>query len=154
MTATVKIDAFNGLQDILAHGYTRNPNAEVFLRLSGNKIQVGSYNGSNHYTESTLSNDDLGQWITFTGTYDGTNWNLYKDGVLIASSASSVGAVTVNADWVIGASAQNDRFFDGDIKDVAIWDSALSAEEIQLYRQYGACQYAILNKSTDRKSVV
>ena len=148
LTATVKIDAFGGAQDILAHGYTRNPNAEVFLRLSGNKIQVGSYNGSNHYTESTLSNDDLGQWITFTGTYDGTNWNLYKDGVLIASSASSVGAVTVNADWVIGASAQNDRFFDGDIKDVAIWDSALSAEEIQLYRQYGACQYTSLNKST------
>ena len=148
LTATVKIDAFNGLQDILAHGYTRNPNAEVFLRLNGSNIQVGSYNGSTRCASASLDASDLGQWITFTGTYDGTNWNLYKDGVLIASSASSVGAVTVNADWVIGASAQNDRFFDGDIKDVAIWDSALSAEEIQLYRQYGACQYAILNKST------
>ena len=130
LTATVKIDAFNGLQDILAHGYTQNPNAEVFLRLNGNKIQVGSYNGQTYYTESTLSESDLGQWITFTGTYDGENWNLYKDGVLIASSASSVGAVTVNADWVIGASAQNNRFFDGEIKDVAIYRSALTASQV------------------------
>ena len=130
LSATVKIDSFNGFQDILAHGYTFSPAGEVFLRLNGNKIQVGSYNGQTYYAESTLSESDLGQWITFTGTYDGENWNLYKDGVLIASSASSVGAVTVNADWVIGASAQNNRFFDGEIKDVAIYRSSLTASQV------------------------
>ena len=148
LSATVKIDSFNGFQDILAHGYTFSPAGEVFLRLNGNLIQVGSYNGPTYGATALLDASDLGQWITFTGTYDGENWNLYKDGVLIVSTPSAVGAVTVNADWVIGASAQNDRFFKGEIKDVAIWDSALSAEEIQLYRQYGPCQYAALNKST------
>ena len=148
LSATVKIDAFGGAQDIIAHGYTLSPDAEIFLRLSGNEIQVGSYDGTTYFTAAALTAADLGTWITFTGTYDGENWNLYKDGVLIVSTPSAVGAVTVNADWVIGASAQNDRFFKGEIKDVAIWDSALSAEEIQLYRQYGPCQYAALNKST------
>ena len=148
LSATVKIDSFNGFQDILAHGYTFSPAGEVFLRLNGNLIQVGSYNGPTYGATALLDASDLGQWITFTGTYDGENWNLYKDGVLIVSTPAPVGAVTVNADWVIGASAQNDRFFKGEIKDVAIWDSALSAEEIQLYRQYGPCQYASLNKST------
>ena len=148
LSATVKIDSFNGLQDIFAHGYTFSPAGEVFLRLNGNLIQVGSYNGPTYGATAPLDASDLGQWITFTGTYDGENWNLYKDGVLIVSTPSAVGAVTVNADWVIGASAQNDRFFKGEIKDVAVWDSALSAEEIQLYRQYGPCQYAVLNQST------
>ena len=51
------------------------------------------------------------------------------NGALLASRADTVGSLTVNANWHIGSSNGNSRFFDGEIREVAIWDSALNAAQ-------------------------
>jgi len=81
------------------------------------------------------------------GTYDGANWNLYRNGTLLTSRADTTGALTVNANWHIGSSNGNSRFFDGEIREVAIWDSALTAAQ-------AAAVYAGTTPSADYPTVV
>ncbi len=131
IAAWVKPESKTGVQDIIAHGYTRNPNAEVFLRISGGQYQIGSWNGSNHMISVNIPTSDIGSWVHLCGTYDGTHWRLYRNGELAGILEDSVGAVTVNADWTVGASMNGtDRFFHGVIDEVNIFDSAISEEMI------------------------
>ena len=76
---------------------------------------------------------DLNHWVQLAGTYDGTAWNLYRDGQPIATTADATGAVPVNADWVIGAGAVSGdrRFFSGGIADAQIYGAALSASDVE-----------------------
>ncbi|MDO4551383.1 MAG: LamG-like jellyroll fold domain-containing protein [Planctomycetia bacterium] len=130
LSAWVKPESTDGLRVILTHGHTATPKREVFLRIHDGKYQVGSWNGSNHLVEFTIPAEDLNSWTHLTGTYDGSAWNLYRNGELVASSDDATGALTVNADWVIGANVHAARSFDGEIRSVAIWNSALAASEI------------------------
>ncbi len=79
-----------------------------------------------------------GQWVFLAGVYDGTQWDLYRDGVLVGTSGAMTqgaqetsslggfggGTPTVgSANWAIGSSGSGtDRFFQGEIDDASIWD--------------------------------
>ena len=69
------------------------------------------------------------------------------NGELLASNVDTVGSLTVNANWHIGSSNGNSRFFDGEIREVAIWDSALNAAQ-------AAAVYAGTTPSADYTTVV
>ena len=69
------------------------------------------------------------------------------NGALLASNADTVGSLTVNANWHIGSSNGTSRFFDGEIREVAIWDSALNATQ-------AAAVYAGTTPSADYPTVV
>ncbi len=63
--------------------------------------------------------------------YDGTAWKLYGSGVLLASTADTTGAVAVSGNWAIGSTGSGtERFFQGSIDNVNIYDRALSPAEI------------------------
>ncbi len=131
LAAWVKPESKNGIQDIIAHGYTQNPNAEVFLRINNGQYQIGSWNGSDHRISYAVPTSDIGSWVHLCGTYDGTCWRLYRNGTEVASAEDSVGAVSVNANWTVGASADGvDRFFQGVVDEVKIYDSAISEDLI------------------------
>lgn len=124
--------ATDGIRNIIAHGYTLNPNAEVYFRVINGKYQVGSWNGSDHYTQYPIDNADINNWVHLAGVYDGKNWILYKNGVKVASSASGTGAITVNAPWAIGSRGDgSERFFEGFIARAGIFNRGLSATDIQ-----------------------
>ncbi|MDB6111657.1 MAG: putative Immunoglobulin I-set domain protein [Pedosphaera sp.] len=115
---------------------------EVFLRISGANYQVGSSDGTTTNSASfPVPAGDLGgsSWIHLAGTYDGANWKLYRNGALVATAASAVGARAVtNADWAIGATGNGwaDNFA-GSIDEPAIYNQALSASRIATHYTLG-----------------
>ncbi|HEY6229488.1 MAG TPA: LamG domain-containing protein, partial [Verrucomicrobiae bacterium] len=110
---------------------------EVFLQIdgAGANYTVGSSDGTNSFTATAaVPAADLtaNQWVHLAGTYDGTNWKLYRNGTLIATSAAATGALPVpNGDWAIGSTGEGwADIFNGSIDEPAIYNKALSAAQI------------------------
>ncbi|HWN71766.1 MAG TPA: LamG domain-containing protein [Haliangium sp.] len=123
--------AIDGFRIVVAHGTSFSPNGEVYLRLEADDYQAGSWNGGDHRAVSPIPPDDRDTWVHLAGVYDGETWRLYRNGVEV-DTGGDIGAVTVNEVWAIGARsrASADRFFQGEIDEVRIYDRALSVEEI------------------------
>ena len=130
LEAWVRPGATDGIRDIVTHGYTLTPSAEVYLRIANGNYQVGSWNGTDHVAAVPVPAGDVGTWVHLAGVYDGSAWHLYRNGSLLASSTDPVGAVAVGGGWTIGGSQVNDRPFLGDIDEVRIWNAGLSAVSI------------------------
>lgn len=169
MEAWIKPDAVQGeTARIISHGpkilsnfLTTSPipdnavtnSTEVFLRIDGNganytvgAIQVTYTNdfevGSNIYSASLpIPAGDLGgsDWVHLVGTYDGTNWKLYRNGAQVASQAAPLGALAVDAgDWAIGSMGNGwANNFAGGIDEVAIYDKALTPAQVALHYMAG-----------------
>ena len=132
LSAWVKIEETGGYRGILEHGYYGG--REVFLRVASGKYQVGIYQSkTNSMAEAAVDPADIGTWVHLVGTYDGSSWNLYKNGELIASSPSTVGVLPVNCDWLIGGSQATNRCFKGEIRDAGIWNVAMTPDEVSAY---------------------
>jgi len=130
---------------ILAHGWD-GAKGETFLRISrgsggsgygdGNYYEVGVTDGSSYYDTATfpIPAADIGNWVFLAGTYDGTNWNLYRNGKLVASQPATHGARVTTSRWSVGArsdpSAASGTYFGGFIDEPAIFGTALSAANI------------------------
>jgi len=131
-------------QVVISHGFRFHPDQEVALRLGGgqcgntagpDKWAAGSWDGGDHFAVTSFVPDDMGTWIHLAGTYDGTSWRLYRDGVEVSVTATTVGAISVDADWTIGGKAPGDpnyaeRFLHGHIDDVRIYNRALTPSEV------------------------
>ena len=109
--------------------------SEVFLAIDANgNYSVGSSEDglTFHQASAPVPAADIGSWVHLAGTYDGANWNLFHNGTLIASTADSVGAVTVdNAGWAIGSTGNGwTENFNGAIDEVAVYNYALSPAQV------------------------
>ena len=133
LAAWIRPDLSDGRRNIIVHGHTYSPKSEVIFRIRDGEYQVGSWNGVNYVATSTIPADDvgLGNWVHLAGTYDGTTWRLYRNGVEVASTTNVTGALTVAEDWAIGARGTGtERFFDGGIDEPKIYSKALTEAEI------------------------
>ena len=87
----------------------------------------------------TATNVTLGEWHLGVATYDNAtgDMRLYLDGALIANTTHAVGGPIDAGPTVpvaIGANGTAERFFDGILDDVRVYNRALSATEIaELY---------------------
>ncbi|MBR0236855.1 MAG: hypothetical protein IJQ39_02065, partial [Thermoguttaceae bacterium] len=131
LSAWIIPESTSGAQNIIAKGYSTHPNGEIFLRIANGKYQVGSWTGSNHMAEFAIPSSDIGERVHLAGTYDGTTWRLYRNGVEIASTVDNIGAVEVDGAWAVGARGTGtERFFNGVIDEVVISSTAFTAQEI------------------------
>jgi hypothetical protein len=124
----------SNLGNILAKGFWLNPNSEIFLRYAGqiDSWRVASWDGVVHGTEVAGASADIGQWVHLVGSYDGVAWNLYRNGILAASTTDPTGAVLVPNDWAMGARGTGtERFFHGLIDELYLFDTAISEDDIQ-----------------------
>ncbi|NJO06653.1 MAG: LamG domain-containing protein [Chloroflexaceae bacterium] len=136
LAAWVRPQATDSIRNIIARGYMLTPNGEVFLRIANGQYQIGSWNGTDHFASSAagVATADIGQWVHLVGTYDGTTWRLYRNGVAIATQAALTGAVPVNSPWAIGARfTGSERHFVGGIDEAGIFNRAWSANEVQTF---------------------
>lgn len=105
------------------------------------KIRIGFFNGA--WRNTSGFTPTLNTWYHVVGTYDGTTMKEYVDGAP-TSSASSLGTsssggvgVRVARRWDETATSTN--YFPGDIGLTRVWDSALSAAQVQeLYNEHAA----------------
>ncbi len=133
IAAWIKSDDVGGERNIIAKGYVFDPHGEIRLQLNGNTYNFGSLDsGGQHQVAEDGADADVGRWVHLAGTYDGSNWNLYRNGLLVNSAEDSVGAVPVAVGWSIGSRGGDmiDQLFDGLIDDVRIYNRALTQDEI------------------------
>jgi len=176
MMAWVKPGVKDCFRNIIAHGWDGN-SAETFLRISRsddgsgygvqdkNFYEVGVTDGAadTYYNSATfqIPDGDLVNWVFVAGTYDGTHWNLYRNGALVASVASDNGARDVTNRWSIGSRSDEvlsgtahgpfeaeGLFFGGLIDEPAIFGTALSASDINTI--YNAAQVSPVISSAVR----
>jgi hypothetical protein len=167
MEAWVQITDTNFDQFIVGHGpYPNNDNPSQVANILGITVDYNLTNNPNsngyyfieRYQETAtptnvgaycpIPSADLpqgdgaaGPWVYLAATADGTAWNLYRNGVLVATTPDTTGAGPANGGWGFGA--RNDTlaaqapFFWGGIQDVAIYSYALSPATIQQHYQLG-----------------
>jgi hypothetical protein len=153
MLAWIKPTAVNIRKEILAHGNDFTA-GETFLRIEDLFSIFGAgdpYNGyysvgqtpdgaGYYFATSPVPSPangntpgDIGNWVFIAGTYDGANWNLYRNGVLMASAAGA-GPTAIPLPWSIGARSlpvgSIGNCFAGNIDDAAVLTNALSAGQI------------------------
>ncbi len=156
LMAWIKPTVKNFFRDIIARGWD-GANAETFLRISRgdpsgrfnsfgstNYYEVGVTDGASYYDVALvrMPEGDIGNWVFLAGTYDGSNWRIYRNGQLAATLASANGALLTTNAWTIGAQANADTggdfavpggistFFGGSIDEPAIFNAALSGADI------------------------
>ena len=116
--------------------------SEVFLQIDGSGANyvvgssesvdgtpIGTYSASFPIPPGDLGGSD---WVHLVGTYDGANWNLFRNGVQVASAPAAVGALTVNnADWSIGSTGNGwANNYAGLLDEIAIYNTALSPAKV------------------------
>ena len=72
----------------------------------------------------------LNEWYYIAMTYDGSLFTLYVNGVVIESVAVSGNLYDNGRDFSIGSDNGSQKFFNGVIDEVMLYNTALSAEEI------------------------
>lgn len=81
---------------------------------------------------------ETGVWYHVVGTYDGETLKLYVDGELIDSNTDPSGPIDLSSVILaFGTWSAPIDYFQGKVDEVAIWDEALSADEIADSFEYG-----------------
>lgn len=73
-----------------------------------------------------------GAWYHVAGTYDGSTVKLYVNGTLVAQSGPATGSIVAGTPslWIGRDPADPNRFWDGHIDEVEVFNRALTASEI------------------------
>jgi lysophospholipase L1-like esterase len=110
---------------------------------TGIKVSFTILNGSSYreFEPDVFPGDDLqtGVWTHVAATFDGVTTTLYINGTAVASEVSTLNALgnsiqPYSLGWTSQTNFGTDRFFDGRLDEIAVYDRALSAAEInQLY---------------------
>jgi hypothetical protein len=139
--------------DILCHGEQSSPKRSTSLKISGgDKYQIGSYSPTEKAIQEVHAHD-LNRWVHLVGVYDGTQWLLYRNGLLEATLTGPIGAVEVdNEDWAIGAEGTaTRRFLDGEVREVRLYRRGLSPAEVAAL--YGVVGYWRLDETSGSVAV-
>ena len=106
-----------------------------------------STNGSGWFnTLKGSTNLSVATWYHISATYDGTTVKLYLDGVLDGSEAETDDIETNSSALVLGYNGSA-GFMGGSLKNVAIWNRALTATEVQnvMYKTYAEVSGRLLS---------
>jgi hypothetical protein len=135
IAAWVRAADVSDYRNVLAHGWRNNPNHDVSLRIHAGNYEFTYWDSADHFASATIADSDLGTWIHLCGVFDGSEYRIYRNGELAASTVDATAApADVDAPWAIGGRApQPDnlgRVFHGEIDDLRVYGRPLSAAEV------------------------
>jgi hypothetical protein len=81
--------------------------------------------------DSAAGTAPVGNWTYVVGTWDGSKMTLYVDGTAVASMPLSGSIDTTTSRLWLGSIYNSWGYFAGDLDEVAVYPSALSASEVQ-----------------------
>jgi hypothetical protein len=113
-----------GVRWIFAYG-TATTSKAMFIGQSGTQLVGGGY--ANNLAANNFW--AVGVWRHICLTYDGTTARLYADGVQVASAAKTWDLTLLRC--YIGRQVTNSEYWNGDIDDVRVYNTALTATEVQ-----------------------
>jgi hypothetical protein len=123
-----------------------------YFGVNDNKLRFRSSDLTSDLTETT-TNLSTGVWTHVAATYDGATVKLYVNGREEVSEAATgtISENTINA--TIGAFGTSSNFFDGTIDELKLYDSALTAQQIQLdYNQSKGVIFGAISTESDGKT--
>ena len=127
-----------------AVAFKRSASHSTLLSINLNNGDLGfltrSFDDSNHYWIWANDKDyGDGEWHHIVVTIDGLNRTLYTDGVNRGSDLWGIQNVSGNTAYAsIGAFQASSIVWEGAIDEVAVWDRAISVEEINALYDNGA----------------
>ena len=126
IAAWVNINSFTGWSAVFA-AQSSSSNGIRLAVTSDNRIYYRINNAAIYPSTPTISADN---WFHLAANYDGSVLNIYIDGSLIGTSSQTT-AVDNETNATIGSrsDAYGDKM-DGNLANVAIWNRALSSDEI------------------------
>ncbi|MFI0491060.1 LamG-like jellyroll fold domain-containing protein, partial [Flavobacterium sp.] len=129
--AWVKSNASNGnTQAILSKHLSPTSTDGYDLRLVNNRI---SFNWNNNSIVATHP-IDTNRWYHIAVTFDGTNYNLYIDGI-VEKTALGVNPTSNSVDFILGAMSQNTatpyNYYNGYADELRIWNATLTVDQIR-----------------------
>lgn len=84
------------------------------------------------------------EWAHLVVTYDGTTVRFYGNGEQQWTSTGTVPSINLGGPLCLGGNpAINEEFFDGNIDEVAIYSSALTADQVRLHHEVGRANIAL-----------
>lgn len=107
------------------------PNTGYYVSITSG-VEVHIHHNSTDYQISGLT-FDLGKWYHLVVVYDDTNdlFSVYQNGNLVGVIAATVNPTSNSNTFEVGARGDGLDFFDGLLKDVAIWNVALTPLQIK-----------------------
>lgn len=96
--------------------YARNPST---AGVDNPYYSFGYYTGSatNDARDSGIAGD-ANQWVHLTATYSGSNWRIYTNGYLTATTSKTGTVATSTSNWFIGSYGGTDRWFHGALDEI------------------------------------
>ena len=120
-------DVHNGADAIIGWGNLTNNQSNV-IRLNGTG---GLYHYFFNNDLSITTGSLVGKWTHVVLTFDGTTRTFYINGVVPSSGSNTPTGVNVQGQNLrIGSRPDNGEYFNGQIADVRIYDTALTANQV------------------------
>ncbi len=125
-----------GVQDLVINGSYASGGKGYILYLDSSE-RVGFYLDDNSSPSGVLSTSSVndGDWHHVVGVRDSGTMKLYLDGSEIATGTDNTGNIDISDPLIIGAGqafgGSVGNFFNGQIDEVAIFDKALTADQIK-----------------------
>ena len=116
------------------NGYN-NPSGEVWgSDFNQSNLSAGLVGTNNTHLILSVPTIPLNQWSHIAFSYDGATLKIYVNGILKGSQAGVLTLNSGNSGISIGDSNQANGYWwplDGKLDDIALWNRALSADELQ-----------------------
>ena len=116
---------------ILSKWFSGYPNRTFQFTATNDDLYLYTSNGSSANSTSVLNVLSLNNWYHCVATYDGANLKIYLDGVLKATTASTITLKDSNEPVYIGAYVGSLDPSDNTTAQPRIYNRALTAEEVQ-----------------------